>query len=127
MGVFGSSVMYIYDHTRLSFVKNTAKFRGGAICVESTDFLHEYLLSHSCFIQYQGSHQVTERGIVLYFDGNEAYSGNGHVLFLDSIHPCFKAFQINNHTEGSSLHFLESIGSITGPQTKSNKRDIVIC
>ena len=116
IGLYGESVIYIEGKTRLYFINNTAKLRGGAISVESNDFLHKYLFSHNCFIQYKAN--LSKRDTVFHFDNNKAFSGNGHILFSASIYPCFQTFD-----KESPLNIFKSIGTVTGPQAMAAHLD----
>ena len=109
IGLFGESVIHIHNKTELYFINNMAKLRGGAISIESTNFLHKYLF---CFIQYKGNVTKGDNHIVFHFDGNRALSGNGHILFSASIHSCLQTF-----SKEYPLQIFKSIGTVTGPQS----------
>lgn len=112
IGLFGESMLHIHDKTRLYFISNAAKLRGGAISVESTDFLHKYMFSYNyCFIQYKGNSDNINRDVVFYFEGNEALSGNGNVLFSATVYSCIQTLN-----KDSPLQIFENIGTVTGPQ-----------
>ena len=109
LGLFGESVLHIHNKTRLYFISNEAKLRGGAISVESTNF---YMFSYNyCFIQYKVSSDKINRDVIFYFKGNEALSGNGDVLFTATVYSC-----IQDLNKDSPLQIFENIGAVTGPQ-----------
>ena len=120
IGLFGESVIHIHNKTRLYFINNTAKLRGGAMNVESVNFLHKYVFPYDyCFIQYKGD--LTNRDVVFYFDSNKALSGNGNVLFSATIYSCIQTLN-----KESPLQIFENIGTVTGPQaTLAHSNDTV--
>ena len=114
IGLYGESVIHICNKTRLYFINNTAKLRGGAISVETSDFLQKYLFSHNCFIQYKGNPTKGDNDVVFHFDGNKALSGNGDIFFAASVHSCL---QTSNRGDPLQLQIFESIGTVISPQT----------
>lgn len=126
VGLFGESSIHICDKTRLYFVNNTAKLRGGAMSVESINYLHEYGMvpyNYYCFIQYNGNSTKFDRDVVFYFDGNKALSGNGNVLFSASVlnHSCVQTLN-----KDAPLQIFNNIGTVLGQQTMLvNSQDAV--
>ena len=111
VGLFGESVIHIHDKTKLYFINNTAKLRGGAISVESVDFLHKYMFPYNhCFIKYKGNSKFN-RNVEFYFDSNKALSGNGNVLFSATIYSCIQTLN-----KDSPLQIFKNIGTVMGPQ-----------
>ena len=80
------SVIYIENHSSISFVNNTSLTKGGAILVLYSDTQHEAGFSHSCFIQHNDSQNSS--GIEFFFTGNTARSKVGNVLFAATLRPC---------------------------------------
>ncbi len=88
INIIAYSVIYVQAHSRISFVNNKAKMKGGAIHVFSVD-PHTLLSSRSCFIQYQTAGDRPGRNpddVVVLFEGNSSPDGNS--IFATSIYPC---------------------------------------
>ena len=89
ISLIGLSWMYVSDNSTFTFINNTAADRGGAISVSKQDLT----LSHTCFIMYKGSKQVTsDRNLVFNFGGNKVgnlgHRSTGNSIFLTSLQPC---------------------------------------
>ena len=91
VALMGFSSIQVNDNSEITFANNSAVHLGGAMYVFSIN-KHDYISSHSCFIQYIGSkpvNQVDERNITFYFIGNHiSPQNNGCSIFATSMNPC---------------------------------------
>ena len=84
--LIGRSSMLIQDHSRFTFINNTAVLNGGAISYFTTD-RHSFASFHNCFIEYVGqTKEVTKRGIEVLFEGNKANLGNS--IYASTVEHC---------------------------------------
>ena len=108
------SVLFLEDNTAVSFERNTAQRRGGAIYTFSVE---THLSSHSCFIQYHGTTILKEkRNISVHFINNTVVSHMGHTLYTTSLLPCHKHCEtdgVDHHSTYSSYtHTFDCVGDV---------------
>ena len=97
----GRSSILIHDHSRFSFIKNSAILNGGAISYFTTD-RHSFASFHNCFIEYVGhTSEVSKRDIEFLFEKNTATVGNS--IHASTIKYCHRHF--NNCTTDPSNIF----------------------
>lgn len=101
--IVAMSVMYANDNSNFHFENNTALFQGGAIYAQSAD-QHDYLSSHSCFIQYrkfdnESAIDQSSRNITFSFIGNHANTGDGDSIYASSLYPCIHACSTSSESD----------------------------
>lgn len=91
VALLGFSVLYVMDNSTLQFIRNTADSFGGAIIYRSNN-KHDFSSSRSCFIQYAGKTELSNRFINFLFADNEAGKSDGpaygQTIFSTTMRPC---------------------------------------
>ena len=112
--LFGTSVLYVSDNSKIIFFNNTAVHRGGAIMYFSTND-HSYLFLKHCFIQYynDGNYEddVNSRSIHFLFLNNSA--GIGQAIFAGTLRACYRSCaskQIGIWHVSNNISINESLG-----------------
>ena len=87
-----SSVIYILDGAEINFICNNAEDKGGAIFEHATArLIYDY--SRTCFIDYFGTSNVSERNISVNFVNNTA-SNYGYSIYASTLIPCYNRFKV---------------------------------
>ena len=100
--------MVINDNSTFHFINNTAEENGGAISVNPYT-----IVSKSCFIQYAGDKNLTERKIEFTFNDNQAGDLDknntstsyyyGHSIYANTLLPCCTGCQDKDHVNISEI------------------------
>ena len=90
MALIGESSVIVGPSRMYKFSNNTALDRGGALYVKQISN-HDISVIDACFLQCHRAQEcihTDELNTTLYFKGNSAKTGIGHVLFATSLRPC---------------------------------------
>ena len=110
LALFGTSVIMLMPNSRLTFINNTARERGGALYVEDSGppvvaFNTTQLKTRGCFIAYNNNFgsvdQVAEWHSKIVFRGNKVHTiGGGDSVYASTLQGCRKNLQprINNES-----------------------------
>ena len=116
IALIGFSAIQVDDNSLVKFVNNSAMRWGGAVYVYSIN-KHDYISSHSCFIQYIGSKPLYERKISFTFIGNRIAHSNhsqyGCSIFTTSMSPCHHFCNRNSSTQLTIKNAFHCIGNFT--------------
>ena len=105
-----SSVIYVQENASMTFLRNTASDKGGAI-YEHTFFMHIYDYSRTCFIDYNHNiEEVAKRNISVTFDSNTA-GDRGHSIYASSLRPCYNRFSFS--AANLSVDIFDQVGNFT--------------
>ena len=86
IGLVGRSSILVQDHSRFSFINNSAVLNGGAISYFTTN-KHNFDSFRNCFIEYIGqTKDITERDIEFLFNQNTAPVGNS--IYTTTVEHC---------------------------------------
>ena len=91
ISLVGRSSIIVQDHSRFSFIKNSALLNGGAISYFTTN-RHSFGSFQNCFIEYIGEiNDIHKRHIEFLFDGNSAPNG-GNSIYATTIEHCLNTY-----------------------------------
>ena len=88
IALYGSSTIHVWDNVTIVFDSNRASDKGGAIFQE-TAFIREYISMKSCFLDYHGKMNSTQRRVSIYFMNNTAQC-EGQSIYVSSYYACKK-------------------------------------
>ena len=125
VSLIGLSAIHVTDNCSLVFEKNSCNNKGGAISFFSTD-KHDYVSSHSCFIQYIGNSTVEDRKVTISFVQNQAglkdttngknthdVNNYGHSIHATSLEPCIYACNTEQNTNRTFEETFNCIGNVS--------------
>ena len=126
--LFGTSVLYVSDNSKIIFFNNTAVHRGGAIMYTSAND-HSYISMNYCFIEYDGNYtnhdDVDSRSIHFLFLNN--FAEIGKAIFAGTLKACQRSCvsKQNGIQEVSNINIsIDDIFGCIGNFSFSDKSDV---
>ena len=102
--LFGSAFIRVHSGVSMTFIRNSAELKGGAIYSELVDE-HELISSRNCFIRYEDSEVSPDNWNATHTFTNNTADGKPNSIFTTSILPCIwggayrSTYDPNNNTQ----------------------------
>ena len=116
-----SSLIVLQKNSKLSFIKNRANSKGGAIFVDLYSSIVGSSLTNDCFLRFEGAYSctnfencieyVSQLNVSLVFENNQAPVGG--TIYGSRLNSCSWAKYANRTKPSSGILFLEQFPSVT--------------
>lgn len=119
VAMYGEASFHLKKGSNLTFTRNYAKEKGGAVFVETPgpDIIplvaNNYLQTHECFFKYEDAtiHPDKWQTAVVFIE-NKAPNATGSSIYSNSLHDClYPKEQISKVLEWKCFHFYSSNGT----------------